>query len=131
MDGKMFYSPLKNRKITIEGDSDLIYVIEANTVSLSRADYSPYDTMSIELSLENCTMTVKAKQEEEEVPELYREDLVVLTEVFDHLETLSQVSGVFAVEIRVKAADVNSWAVIGWSESGDPAILRFEQDESH
>lgn len=84
----------------------------------------------------NTTVTTKLtfpKKDEKEVniPELYDSDLQTLQYVMSTLEDVSRVDGVFSVEIRVKTDDVSSWAVIGWGESGDPCILRFEKDESH
>lgn len=59
-------------------------------------------------------------------PELYIENLATLQVVMSKLDNLVEINGVFDLEIRVKVDDVNSWAVIGYGESGDPCILRFE-----
>lgn len=61
--------------------------------------------------------------------EFYRENLNTLLSVMDNLVDISHVDGVFEVEIRVRVDDVYTWAVIGFGESGDPCILRFESDE--
>lgn len=58
--------------------------------------------------------------------ELYEEDLNTLITVLDCLEDLSKVEGLFEVEIRVRVDDVDTWAVVGYGESGDPCVLRFE-----
>lgn len=60
------------------------------------------------------------------IPELYPENLDTLKAVMENLERLSSIEGVFGIEIRVKVDDVDAWAVIGWGESGDPCLLRFE-----
>lgn len=60
-------------------------------------------------------------------PELYKENLITLNEVLSNLDSIAGLPGVFDVEIRVKVDDVASWAVIGYGESGDPCILRFER----
>lgn len=62
------------------------------------------------------------------IPELYADNLNTLKRVLDALEQLTKIEGLFAAEIRVKVDDVESWAVIGWGEAGDPCILRFEDD---
>lgn len=73
------------------------------------------------------SMTVKKEEEMTAVPELYLEDLQTLQKVMERLEDFS-ISGVFAVEIKVKVDDTNTWAVIGWGEAGDPCLLRFEKE---
>lgn len=60
--------------------------------------------------------------------ELYKEDLYALENLLDHLGEISAVDGVFSAEIRVKFDDINTWVVIGWGESGNPCVLRFEAD---
>lgn len=60
--------------------------------------------------------------------ELYKEDLDSLMTILDSLEDISGVDGVFAAEIRVKFDDCPTWVVIGWGESGNPCVLRFESD---
>lgn len=63
-------------------------------------------------------------------PELYRYDLEVLQKVMGALEEItSDIDELFSVEIRVKTDDISTWIVIGWGESGDPCVLRFERDE--
>lgn len=62
------------------------------------------------------------------LPELYEDNLITLTKVLHALEDLTKIDGLFACEIRVKIDDVESWAVIGWGEAGEPAVLRFEDD---
>lgn len=62
------------------------------------------------------------------IPELYADNLNTLKRVLDALEQLTKIEGLFAAEIRVKVDDIESWAVIGWGEAGEPAILRFEDD---
>jgi hypothetical protein len=62
--------------------------------------------------------------------ELYGNDLEAFLNVFDHLDkvTGSLGLGVHEIEIRVRTYEDGNWAVIGWGESGDPCILRFESD---
>lgn len=59
-------------------------------------------------------------------PELYLDDLVTIRQVMAKLDDIALVEGVFQTEIRVKTYDGSTWVVIGYGESGDPAILRFE-----
>lgn len=61
-------------------------------------------------------------------PELYPENLQTLSDLLDKLGDLSQINGVFEIELRVRVDDVDTWAVIGYGESGDPCVLRFESD---
>ena len=63
------------------------------------------------------------------IPELYDDNLTTLKHVLKALEDVSHIDGVFQAEIRVKVDDVESWAVIGWGEAGEPCVLRFEYDE--
>lgn len=60
--------------------------------------------------------------------ELYEDNLETLRLVLHSLDDLTKIKGLFACEIRVKVDDVDSWAVIGFGEAGDPCILRFEDD---
>lgn len=76
-------------------------------------------------------ITFPSEEEEVNIPELYDTDLQTFQYVMPILEDISRVDGVFSVEIRVKTDDVSTWAVIGWGESGDPCILRFEKDEGY
>lgn len=62
------------------------------------------------------------------IPELYPENLETLKQLMGYLEDLSRVNGVFEIEIRVRIDDVDTWAVIGWGEAGDPCVLRFESE---
>lgn len=59
--------------------------------------------------------------------ELYKDDLFTLAGLLGYVEDVANQSGVFDVEIRVKFDDTNYWAVLGYGESGDPAIIRFER----
>lgn len=59
-------------------------------------------------------------------PELYFENLTTLKVVMDKLDELVSIDGLFDIEIRVRVDDVDAWAVIGYGESGDPCVLRFE-----
>lgn len=61
--------------------------------------------------------------------ELYNDDLEGLMQALGHLEDLSNIPNVFAVEIKLKFDDTNDWVVVGWGEAGDPCVLRFEKDE--
>lgn len=60
------------------------------------------------------------------IPELYPENLDTLKAVMNLLPALGQIDGIFEVEIRVRIDDVDVWAVIGYGESGDPCVVRFE-----
>lgn len=60
------------------------------------------------------------------IPELYPENLDTLKTIMNRIETLAKIDGVFEVEIRVRVDDLDTWAVIGYGESGDPCLLRFD-----
>ena len=60
--------------------------------------------------------------------EIYRDDLDALKALFEYLEDISAIDGVYQAEIRVKFDEANTWAVVGWGESGDPCLLRFDAD---
>lgn len=61
--------------------------------------------------------------------ELYQDDLNTLLELLDRVEDLAMVNGVSEVEIRVRVNDESTWAILGYGESGNPCILRFEEDK--
>lgn len=66
-----------------------------------------------------------------ETPELYSDELETLKQIIDYVDNItSNVPKLFSIEIRVKMDDVDSWAVVGWGEAGDPCVLRFECDGS-
>jgi hypothetical protein len=60
------------------------------------------------------------------IPELYPENLDTLKALLQAIPVLAGVDGVFNIEVRVKIDDVDIWAVLGYGESGDPCVLRFE-----
>lgn len=62
-------------------------------------------------------------------PELYATDLRALEKLMTALEDISAINNVYEVEIRARVDDVDTWAVIGWGEAGDPCILRWEKVE--
>lgn len=62
------------------------------------------------------------------IPELYPENLETLRKLVDMMPALASVDGVWEVELRVRVDDVDVWAVIGYGESGDPCVLRFESE---
>lgn len=61
--------------------------------------------------------------------ELYPENLRTLQNILGYVEDVGNQDGVFEVEIRVRLDDVDEWAVLGYGESGDPCVLRFEGKE--
>lgn len=63
------------------------------------------------------------------IPELYPENLETLKHVMARLDLLGKIEGVFEVEIYVRVDDVDTWAVIGYGDSGDPCLMRFEPKE--
>lgn len=58
--------------------------------------------------------------------EFYEDNLHTLINVLDCLEDVSKIEGVFDVEVRVRVDDVETWAVVGYGDSGEPCVLRFE-----
>lgn len=58
--------------------------------------------------------------------EWYPEDLQALLEVMEKLPDLAVIEGIYEVEVKVRT-DMDAWAVIGYGESGDPCVLRFEE----
>lgn len=64
----------------------------------------------------------------QKIPELYPENLETLRKLVDMIPALASVDGVWEIELRVRVDDVSVWAVIGYGESGDPCVLRFESD---
>lgn len=60
------------------------------------------------------------------IPELYPENLDTLKHIMDKLDLFTHIKGVFDIEIRVRIDNVDIWAVIGYGESGDPCLLRFD-----
>lgn len=63
------------------------------------------------------------------IPELYPENLDTLKHIMNRLDLFAKIDGVFGVEVRVRVDDLDTWAVIGYGESGDPCLLRFEPNE--
>lgn len=59
--------------------------------------------------------------------ELYHDDLNTLLELLDRVEDLAMVDGVSEIEIRVRVNEESTWAVLGYGESGNPCVLRFEE----
>lgn len=59
--------------------------------------------------------------------EWYPENLKSLLEVMDALPALAAIDGLFEIEVRVRVDDMETWAIIGYGESGDPCVLRFEE----
>lgn len=60
------------------------------------------------------------------IPELYPENLDTLKHIMARMDLFSKIDGVFEVEVRVRIDDLDTWAVIGYGESGDPCLLRFD-----
>lgn len=71
-------------------------------------------------------VTRKEVHQVADIPELYLENLETLKELVIKLDELIIIKGIFEIEIRVRIDDVDTWAVIGYGESGDPAVVRFE-----
>ncbi len=59
--------------------------------------------------------------------EWYPENLEALLAVMKYIPELALVEGVHEIEVRVRVDDMETWAVIGYGESGDPCVLRFEE----
>lgn len=59
--------------------------------------------------------------------ELYEDDLRNLANLLGYVEDVANQEGVFDVQIRVRFDDTEYWAVLGYGESGDPAVIRFER----
>lgn len=59
--------------------------------------------------------------------EWYPENLESLIRVIEAVPDLADIDGVFEIEVRVRVDDQTTWAVIGYGESGDPCVLRFEE----
>lgn len=59
--------------------------------------------------------------------ELYESDLRNLANLLGYVEDVANNEGVFDVQIRVRFDDTEYWAVLGYGEAGDPAIIRFER----
>ena len=77
-------------------------------------------------------MTVTKREEEMSycgTPELTLEDLQTIQKALIYLEELAGIRGMHAVEIRMKTEDPTYWTVLGYGESGDPCVLRFEKDK--
>jgi hypothetical protein len=59
-------------------------------------------------------------------PELYKDDLVAIVQVFDRLDDIGIIPGLEEVEISVRFFEDSSWIVIGYGETGEPCVLRIE-----
>lgn len=60
-------------------------------------------------------------------PELYPKNLETLKHVMARLDLMGRIDGVFDVEVYIRLEDIAVWAVVGYGESGNPCILRFEE----
>jgi len=60
------------------------------------------------------------------IPELYPENLDTLKHIMARIPLLANLEGVHEIEIYVRMDNVDTWAVIGYGESGDPCLLRFQ-----
>lgn len=69
---------------------------------------------------------VREKYRKPMIPELYPENLDTLKHIMARVPLLANIDGVYEIEIRVRVDDVDTWAIIGYGESGDPCLLRFE-----
>jgi hypothetical protein len=59
-------------------------------------------------------------------PELYPENLDTLKHIMARIPTLANLDGVYEIEVRVRMENVDTWAIIGYGEAGDPCLLRFD-----
>lgn len=66
------------------------------------------------------------KKQNMKTPELYPENLETLKHIMARLDLFGNIEGVFGIEVRVRIDDLDTWVVIGYGESGDPCLLRFE-----
>lgn len=62
----------------------------------------------------------------EDSPELYKDDLKAIIRLLDSVEKIANDEAVFDVEVRVRLYGDNTWIVLGYGETGDPAVIRFE-----
>lgn len=115
----------KHDKGTLTLDTEeVIYEFEKPSFNLSGDGYGfKFDGYANRMNYRRKEATVTC-----DTPELYPENLRTLQALMDQVENLSTIDGVFELEIRVRIDDLTSWAVIGWGESGDPCVLRFEKD---
>lgn len=58
--------------------------------------------------------------------ELYPDDLRTMINIMGYVEDVANVEGVSDIEIKVRINDEETWTVLGYGESGDPCVLRFE-----
>lgn len=58
--------------------------------------------------------------------ELYPEHLDTLKLVMEEIVNVESIDGILEIEVRVKLEYGDRWAVIGYGESGDPCLLRFD-----
>lgn len=78
--------------------------------------------------LEGCSCSSR-KKVNIKMPELYSENLDTLKTIMARIPMLSKIEDIYEVEIRVRIDGIDTWAVIGYGESGDPCLLRFDPDE--
>lgn len=113
--------------VTLENDDQIITVINP-TVNTTFGSNS----YLFEIEAWN-GVEIKSKEKmeaDEKVSdiELYEGDLCTLQEVLQYLDSFMDIGGIVDVEIRIKPVNSNIWAVVGYGESGDPAVIRFEED---
>lgn len=110
-----------NKEMRLETDQYIIESEDATIDVTSHGYYMEFKIVAYTAKVTNKEVTVVAN-----TPELYYENLEALKNVMGALDGLVSIDGVFDLEIRVKVDDVEAWAVIGYGESGDPCVLRFE-----
>ncbi len=62
------------------------------------------------------------------MPELYKDDLHLLTDLLEYVDQIANHANVCEIEIRARIFEGEDWAVLGYGEAGDPCVLRFERD---
>lgn len=113
-------------------DTDL-WTIESEDAEITFLHDQPY---CMEMKIVAYRGNVTAKPAEEKMytvesvdtPELIAGDLQTISKVMAYLEDISNNINAWETEIRVRLYEDHNWVVIGWTDSGDPAILRFEVD---
>lgn len=113
-------------------DTDL-WSIDSDDAEITYMDDSNYCT---EIKILAYRGNIIAKPAEEKLytvesvdtPELIAGDLRTIQTVMEYLEDISNGINAWETEIRVRLYEDHNWVVIGWTDSGDPAVLRFEVD---
>lgn len=82
--------------------------------------------LSVDWKIDPIQVKKAGKEFNMKTPELYPENLETLKHIMARVPLLANIEGVHELEIRVRVDDLDTWAVIGYGETGDPCLLRFE-----